>query len=505
VGVARPPAGRLPVLVQVAVWAFSLAVYGAYYQGQWAFGERPIFNITGDEPHYLTIAVSLLRDGDLDVLNNYRDKDYAPFYPSHLGDARDPEDMHALYGRGGGLYSKHGLGLPLLVLPALRLGGHGPAIVLMLVVSALASLQTLRLALACTAAAGEQGTWWPAVLAWLAVAFSPPLLLYAPLFYPEVAGALCAAALAHVLVETWARRGMAWPAALAAGAALAALPWLHLRYVPIAAVCAAGLALAWWRAGRDARLGVLLWGVPAAAGLALLALDWRLFGGLPAVDEYGTVGLAQALSGAPGLLLDRQFGLLPYGPLYVLALAGAALLPRVVGRAPAALVLLPAAAYAAFIACFSYWYGAFSPPARMLVPVVPLLAAPLAAGLAAAPSWRWPYAVLAALTVAQARLLLEAPRLRFNQPDGQSAVLEHLSRLWGLDVTQWLPSFVTPSAGAYVWAAVACLVTAVGLGVLARVDLTPDPSPYRRGEVQGPSARQRSRFSVLRARIAGTR
>ena len=27
--------------------------------------------ITGDEPHYLIIAASLLRDGDLDVRNNY--------------------------------------------------------------------------------------------------------------------------------------------------------------------------------------------------------------------------------------------------------------------------------------------------------------------------------------------------------------------------------------------------------------------------------------------------
>ncbi|CAA9293732.1 MAG: hypothetical protein AVDCRST_MAG77-4985 [uncultured Chloroflexi bacterium] len=491
--------GRLPLTVQVLAWLLSFAVYGAYYQGQWVYGEQPIFNITGDEPHYLTIAVSMVRDGDLDVLNNYRDKEYTAFYPSHLGDTRDAEDMHALYGRGGGLYSKHGFGLPLLLAPAMRLGGHGAGIVLMLAVTALASVLTLRLALACS------NRRWPAVLAWLAVAFSPPLLLYAPLFYPEVAGAACSVVLAHALLVAWRERRLRTGIALAAGVALGVLPWLHLRYLPIAGMFAAGLALAWWRSGRNGTAAATLFGVPAAAGVALLALDWRLFGGVPAVGEYGAVGLAQALTGAPGLLLDRQFGLLPYGPVYLLGLGGIALLPRAIGKAPAALLLLPVVAYAGFIACFSYWYGAFSPPARMLVPVAPLLVAPLVAGLAAAPHWAWLYAMLCTLTAAQARLLLDVPRLRYNQADGQSAVLEHLSATWGRDVTGWLPSFVAPTAGSYVWTAVASLVAAGLLVALARIDLTPNPSPARRGGVRLPATWRPSWVIALRSRLLGVR
>ena len=59
------------------------------------------------------------------MLNNYQHQDYYSFYPYHLGDARDLVDMHALYGRGGHVYSKHGLGLSLLVLPSFALG-QGP-------------------------------------------------------------------------------------------------------------------------------------------------------------------------------------------------------------------------------------------------------------------------------------------------------------------------------------------------------------------------------------------
>ncbi len=172
----------------LAVWACSLALYGLYFQGQWLYGERPVIHITGDEPHYLLIATSLLRDGDLDVLNNYRDKHYQPFYPYHLGDARQPEDMHALYGPSGGLYSKHGVGLPLLLLPAMRLGGtgegHGLAIVFMLGVAAALSTQIFLLARETTGRAVV------AIVAWSAVAFTSPLLLYAGQIYPEVPGAL---------------------------------------------------------------------------------------------------------------------------------------------------------------------------------------------------------------------------------------------------------------------------------------------------------------------------
>ena len=136
----------LPSRGIVILWLLALAIYGGAYQAQFAWGERPIYHITGDEPHYLTIATSLIRDGDLEIFNNYRDKDYLPFYPWHLGDPRDPEDMHALYGTGGNLYSKHSIGLPLLILPAMWLGGHGLAIGFMMALSALLSTELWRLA-----------------------------------------------------------------------------------------------------------------------------------------------------------------------------------------------------------------------------------------------------------------------------------------------------------------------------------------------------------------------
>ena len=117
------------------IWLITLALQAGTYHATTAWGERPLYRITGDEPHYYTIATSLIRDGDLDILNNYRDKHYLPYYPWHLGDPRDPEDMHALYGPTGTLHSKHSLGLPLRIVPAMWFGGFELAIGLLLCIS----------------------------------------------------------------------------------------------------------------------------------------------------------------------------------------------------------------------------------------------------------------------------------------------------------------------------------------------------------------------------------
>lgn len=128
-------------------------------------------------------------------------------------------------------------------------------------------------------------------------------------------------------------------------------------------------------------------------------------------------------------------------------------------------LLAPFLVYVPFIATFSYWYGAFSPPVRMLVPVVPLLVAPLALGLAHWPGMRVLFALLAALTASLAYLLTITPRLRYsllryNVATGESELLAYLSRAWGRDVTGWLPTFITPTAHDYVWALVATFALA---------------------------------------------
>lgn len=520
----------------LGVWLLSLAIYAGYFQGQWVYGERPIYHITGDEPHYLLIATSLVRDHDLDVLNNYRERDYFTFYPYHLGDARDPEDMHAIYGRGGRLYSKHSIGLSLLVLPAIASGGrdgHGLAIVLMMGVCAALSALTLAFYLEVT------GKALPAVIAWLAVSFSTPILLYADQFYPEIPGAMLtlagvwglhgAQAAGRPGTPGWhgrdtegpegalgadgteGRRRAGWRAqtgAFVAGVAVGALPWFHLRYLPLALVLGiAGMVNIWWptvwpaleslwvsrtgglkvgpnasvmrraphdRLARDsggpgvtvrhAAAHTVQLALPALLGIgALAALDWYLFGGIPPVDEYGAVTLANVFTGLPGMVVDQQYGLLSYAPVYLCALIGLPLLPHWAGRSTGWLALALIGAYCSLIATFSFWYGAFSPPARMLVPVVPLLGAGLAAALTNWRTWRvWSFTALLILVGWSINhLLMDVPRLRFNLWDGKSLMLAYLSPIWHINLVPLFPSFVTPTWFSYAWTAGAVVATVV--------------------------------------------
>ena len=242
------------------------------------------------------------------------------------------------------------------------LGGHGLAIGFMMALSALLSTELWRLARdiagsqrEATLRQGRQSThqpggvgWakrsayqsvgagrrWSGIIAtatWFLVVTASPLFFYSDQFYPEVPGALLVTVALRALLPS--TLGTASFVRLALVVSL--LPWFHLRYIPIATVIATCGLVRWAFPGLSgprpdgkvvhgstrnwtaAILGTL---IVAVAGGGLLTLDMRLFGGIPAVNDYGSVSLSNIPAGALGLLFDRQYGLLPYGPVYLLAL-----------------------------------------------------------------------------------------------------------------------------------------------------------------------------------------
>src|SRR6266446_378429 len=65
----------------------------------------------GDEPHYLMVAESLLRDHDLSLEKDYAEGRYLAFHDYPL------EPHYRVRGRGGEIYSLHAVGLSLRTLP----------------------------------------------------------------------------------------------------------------------------------------------------------------------------------------------------------------------------------------------------------------------------------------------------------------------------------------------------------------------------------------------------
>ncbi|HLA77490.1 MAG TPA: hypothetical protein VJU18_07935 [Vicinamibacteria bacterium] len=348
----KPPRRRL----------FLPVVFLVYVAVAW-HGQRQV-GAEGDEPHYLMVADSLLQDHDLALEEDYAAGRYRAFY---RGATLAPH--YRIRGRGGEIYSLHAVGLSLLILPAYALGGYLGVSFFMALLAALLAREIRRLIVEWTGSAslGEG-------LAW-ALALCPPLIHYAGLVFTEVPAAL--------LVACGLRRGRdlarlgGWGTAGWA-ASLAFLPWLNVRYAPLSAILAL-YGLARWpgfqRAGWLAGLAAL-----SAAGLGLY--HQALYGFFDPRLVYGRrpeFALSTLREGLPGLLLDQEFGLLAYGPVFALGLLA---LPRLFewGRREAACCLALVAIVFLTAGSWHMWRGGFNPPARFLVPVL----APLAVAVATA-------------------------------------------------------------------------------------------------------------------------
>lgn len=362
-----------------ALWLVLFAVYAGTI-GMRAAGDS---QYAGAEPHYLLTAKSLVEDGDVDLLDDYRARGYSDFYPGTLR----PEGLLTR----GRLDEPHGVGFPLLLAPAFAIAGAKGVEVFLAAIAALAVLLAYRLALRAV-----PDPW--ALGATLAIGLSPPLIAYSTAIYPELAAAalLCGAAL--LALRTAARPGRV--SAYGCCALVAVLPWLEPKYLIPGAV----IALHAFRSVRRARRPVL-----AVTALELIGFSVAFYvgiseglygGGTPysaafAGDSGVDVAFPDAYLGrayrAVALLIDRDYGVLRWAPVLALAGVGALVLwrERRTGLARAipglqateSAALLPAAAAAAqllvaiFLAptMFGFWF-----PGRLVVPAM-LLAAPLTA------------------------------------------------------------------------------------------------------------------------------
>ncbi len=427
-----------PGLLFGAAWALLLVV-GLSYTLR--------LRVSGDEPHYLLMAQSLWREHDLDLRDNHAREDWREYTPGpitpHYGAPRVD----------GRPYPAHSPGLALLLAPLYALGGRPLCVIAMTLAAAGLSLEMWKAARRLTS--DDEAS----LLAW-SLALVPPVAFYAFEIYTEVPASLALAVSLRLLLSGPGAAGAVGAALLAS-----ALPWLHLKMMP-AALALALVALA--RLRGPARVAFLA--VAAAMGAGFLLYYRAIFGVASPLAIYG--GLPRDADGSPlralaGLFLDRSFGLLPYAPVFLIALAGLGRLVRLRAWEP----LLVGAAVIAPVLPWRMWWGGQCPPARFLVPLVPVLALALAARVAVSRTglarWRWPLALLGiattiGMTIRPGALLL------LNRGDRPT-------RLWAAlsgerPIGTYLPSLVSASSDewrvALVW--LAALALLLGLDVAAR-------------------------------------
>ena len=321
-------------IVVMAVLSLMLANAGARIMN------RQGISFGGDEPHYLLIAHSLLKDGDLDLANNYQNGDYRFFMPPQV-----QLRPHTVPGKKEAtLYSFHSLGIAIILLPFYALGlllGKGALIFLvrfgMSLIGAFLGIQIYLYA---------REAWQREKLAlglWVLVAFTTPIFFYSIHVYPEI---VVAAGSLFIFRRLRHARSIHALELAGAGFLLASFVWFHaLKYFFIQGPLFIFVVWTVWKSNgtekRFRRLAAFL--IPAGVCFAAYfyfqnaiygsfnptAVSWQ-----GAMDGRQTMSfLKNIFAGIPfhfrwetlaGYFLDQRDGLLFYAPIYAFAFIGAA-------------------------------------------------------------------------------------------------------------------------------------------------------------------------------------
>jgi hypothetical protein len=385
----------------------------------------------GDEPHYLVIAQSVLRDGDLRIENNHRRGDYREYFDRSL------KPDYIARGRDGAVYSIHPVGLPLLIAPAFAAGGY-PGVATLLVLLAAATA-----ALAWWWGARRTGLLTSATVAWLAVAGSASFVLHSFTVYPEIA-----AALAVLTVVAWTPSAGRIPivAPILQGLIVGTLPWLSTKYAPMSAVVALVVAAR----HRSARRAIPVLVTYAASVVAWLGFFAYIWGSPLPTAPYGSAhqtALRHVAVGLPALLFDQEYGLLPYAP--ALLLAGPGLWQMWVRggvvRREAWEIVLIGSALMVTVSAYAMWWGGSSAPARQLVAILPILVLPIAwwdawAARRVVLGAAGRVLVLVGTTITATLVTVRSGLLAANRRDGSSQFLEWMAP--SNDLVRIAPSFI---------------------------------------------------------------
>jgi hypothetical protein len=429
--------------------------------------ERRLDPLTGDEPFYVMTSISLIEDHDLNEQNNYDQRDYHRFYPAFGPTANgwpsypDPLPPHQSHTKRTGLYSKHGLGMAVVIAVPYKLGGRTLTLI---VLSSIAALLAANMTLLAARYAESLSL---AVAVAVTLALTNPLFSFSLLIFPEMTAALLITYATRRLLEDH-NASLQW---FLIGASAAALPWLHYRLAPISAVFAL-VAIVKFRRRWTASTAFAAAVMPVVSAVVLFWWYLRLYDSPfpPSSDHAGFSHVLGTLNGLAGSLLDQQWGAFIHNPL--LLLATAAFVPfAMTHRRDACLLAAIVVPYLIVIANYRVWWGEWNPPARYLTDIVPLAAIPLAWWIGQmSQRRRWPMFTLFALPALLVMVTFVAePQRMYNHPDGTSRLFETWTSWIGIDLTRVVPSYVFYSASPTSERLVFALFGLACLGTLATV------------------------------------
>ncbi|MBN2753628.1 MAG: hypothetical protein JXR81_02050 [Candidatus Goldbacteria bacterium] len=318
---------------------------------------------TGDEPHYLLIARSIVFDFDVDLKNNYEnDASYRDFYPAFL----EYENIHNTPGSGGkGLYSLHSIGLPLLISPFLFIGGRFVVQFFMNFLAALCVMLLYSL-ISSSEISGKKSILFASLFGAVL-----PFSVNASLVLTEIPAALI---VLYCLRNLMHRKGFG----ILFFAGIAFLPWLHSKYVILSVILYIIRYVIIIKGKSFDYKKEIINNITLIVSAVLFFLYYFAIYAKPANSAVSDIYVSSSfyfiftfkhsMRAFFGILADRNFGILFYAPVYIFSVWG--LIYSAVQKNIK--MLIPALVAIPYLSLFLFWsdWGGSMTPARQLIPVI---------------------------------------------------------------------------------------------------------------------------------------
>ena len=288
--------------VAITTFAFAMVALNA----RATYGAK----ISVDEPQYLLSALSIIEDGNLDISDELDERRYWTYHPLKLN--QQTIDLN----ESGQRISPHDPLLPLILAIPVGLGGWILAKIALAVIAAFTAAATLWVAVRRFSISENIA----AIVIGLCFA-APPMTAYATQIYPEMPAALCLVLGVGLVTSEFQRPNLLWLSIL-----ITALPWLSVKYVPVAVALVLYVVIKHLKKHQKDLL--VFGGVLVISALVYLLVHKRIYGGWTVYasgdhfvnGEFEVVGRNPNFSARTrrlsGLLFDKGFGLIAWAPFY---------------------------------------------------------------------------------------------------------------------------------------------------------------------------------------------
>jgi hypothetical protein len=455
--------------------------------------------VTGDEPFYLMTAISIWRDYDLDESNNYDQKQYLEFSPpcstivqsNFAGELTSPGFMapgllpcsgreswsfplpphNSTEVKQSGMFTKHGLGLSILIAPFYALSGRSGVMLVLTIIYSLLGVNIFMLL------NDIYKMPFLSSIVTLATILSCPFICYSSLIFPSLTAALLFTySFRQIRLLSMGEKSLTPTRYLLVGLSIGILPWLHSIYIllsvplvlyyvcgkPAYILCENCLNKVDNQISRNQSKGYwLLWTMLAITFSGIIYYYLWLYGTpLPNTQDHaGFTNIDKLPLNALGLILDQKWGLLPFAPIYFIAFIGIVLFYfdqfktlNIRQENFGKWSLYCSITYLIVIASYNQWWGEWCPPSRYIVPVLPLLIIYLQYGImrlnvSLKITSKILFTILGAYTFLVTCLILKNPKLMYHwQDNGQSKIFTFVEKILAIKpdtIGYYFPSFVT--------------------------------------------------------------